>query len=42
VYSGVAAIVADRVEADARAGIAEALRLRGGVDRKLVKQTVGG
>ncbi|KAI8466914.1 MAG: hypothetical protein J3K34DRAFT_460646 [Monoraphidium minutum] len=40
VYSGVAAIVAARVEADARAGSPEGLRLVGLVDRKLVKQTV--
>lgn len=40
VYSGVAALVAARVEEDARNGVAEGLRLRGLVDRKLVKQTV--
>jgi len=40
VYSGVAAIVAQRVEEEAKGGVPEAQRLRGLVDRKLVKQTV--
>lgn len=40
VYSGVAALVAARVEDDARRGVPDGLRLRGAVDRKLVKQTV--
>ena len=40
VYSGIAALVKERVERDAVEGLAEAVALRGNIDRKLVKQTV--
>ncbi len=40
VLQGVAAIVARKVEEDAANGVSDALKLKGHVDRKLVKQTV--
>lgn len=40
VYTGIAKIVAKKVEEDASEGHEVALKLRGHVDRKLVKQTV--
>lgn len=40
VYSGIAALVRERVEREAGEGRAEAAALVGNIDRKLVKQTV--
>lgn len=40
VYTGIARIVAQKVEQDARDGSEVAQKLLGNVDRKLVKQTV--
>ena len=40
VYSGIAALVRERVDREAGEGRAEAAALAGNIDRKLVKQTV--